>query len=214
MIIKTMYFALENSDKSLKRYEADFGVDARNVDTDVDHQFITEAELIKLSNIENGANKYIHPTGVGYSHIPSGGLPGQVLKKGTGDNNYVWGDDEDTTYDKASILNDGLMTKEQVITLGNKANKSSSYEVVLTAINWTGDESPYSNKINITGVTMTNNIEILIDINTATKEQVETWSSAMIIGGTQTTGSVTLKAYGDKPEIDIPLIAIVRGDIE
>ena len=39
----------------------------------------TELEKQKLEGVETGANKYVHPTGAGYKHIPSGGAAGQIL---------------------------------------------------------------------------------------------------------------------------------------
>lgn len=40
---------------------------------------------------------------------------------------------------------------------------------------------------------------------------LEAMQSANIQDGGQTAGNVTLKAYGDKPTIDIPVRLIVRG---
>lgn len=39
----------------------------------------TELEKQKLEGVEAGANNYVHPTGAGYKHIPSGGAAGQIL---------------------------------------------------------------------------------------------------------------------------------------
>lgn len=36
-------------------------------------------DKVKLDNIDENANNYIHPTDPGYKHIPSGGSSGQVL---------------------------------------------------------------------------------------------------------------------------------------
>lgn len=51
----------------------------------------------KLDGIAEGANKYVHPTGSGNGHIPSGGTTGQVLRN-NGDGIAEWGSDKDTTY--------------------------------------------------------------------------------------------------------------------
>lgn len=51
----------------------------------------------KLDGIAEGANKYVHPTGSGNKHIPSGGSAGQVLRW-SADGTAVWGADKDTTY--------------------------------------------------------------------------------------------------------------------
>lgn len=52
----------------------------------------------KLDGVEEGANKYVHPTTSGNKHIPSGGSPGQILRWSE-DGTAVWGADNDTTYD-------------------------------------------------------------------------------------------------------------------
>lgn len=45
----------------------------------------------KLENIEEGANKYVHPTDAGYKHLPAGGTAGQILTS-TGSGNGEWKD--------------------------------------------------------------------------------------------------------------------------
>ena len=92
-----------------------------------------------------------------------------------------------------------------------KSNKSS---ITVQASEWTGDDRnpPFRNVLTITGVTPTNNVEILLP-GTASLEQVEAWCAAGVVHGTQTTDNVTLLGYGDKPEIDIPLEVIIRKDI-
>ena len=78
-----------------------------------------------------------------------------------------------------------------------KSNKSS---ITVQASGWTGDDRnpPFRNVLTITGVTPTNNVEILLP-GTASLEQVEAWCAAGVVHGTQTTDSVTLLGYGDKP---------------
>jgi hypothetical protein len=51
----------------------------------------TTEEKNKLAGIEEGANKYVHPTSAGNKHIPSGGAPNQVLKYGGSSGTATWG---------------------------------------------------------------------------------------------------------------------------
>lgn len=51
----------------------------------------------KLNGIEEGANKYVHPTNSGNKHIPAGGAAGQILRWKE-DGTATWGADKDTTY--------------------------------------------------------------------------------------------------------------------
>lgn len=62
----------------------------------------------KLDGVEAGANKYVHPTGSGYKHIPSGGEAGQILRW-SADGTAEWGKDEDTTYDVFAEGKSGLV---------------------------------------------------------------------------------------------------------
>ena len=48
---------------------------------------------------------------------------------------------------------------------------------------------------------------------TVTADQLEALQAANMIGIAQTAGSFTLKAFGDVPEIDLPITVIVRGDL-
>lgn len=98
------------------------------------------------------------------------------------------------------------------VDLSGYVAKSTSVSIILTAANWVGTVTPYMQTFSTTGVTATSNQEFLpaLDI---TADQLNALQSANIVDGGQSAGSVTLKAYGDKPGIDIPLRVIVRGDM-
>ena len=156
--------------------------------------------------------------------------------KGDGTTGTITTQDTNTTYSTGNATTagigklytatgtavDGSMTQNAITTAlngkaatshthSNYSGKSSKRSVTLTAANWSGS-GPYTITVNVTGATTTNNIEVLIP-GTATDTQVEAWMNACIVNGTQASGSITLKAYGEKPEIDIPIEVIVRGDI-
>jgi len=96
--------------------------------------------------------------------------------------------------------------------LDAKANKSTILNVTVLATEWVGSTAPYTNIITVNGVTTTNNVEV-IPQTSLTVEQETALSGARIINGTQDVNSITLKAFGTKPSIDIPLSFIVRGDL-
>ena len=73
-------------------------------------ELITSEEKAKLAELKN----YVHPTTPGNKHIPSGGEAGQILKW-TADGTAVWGEDKDTTYENATSIKDGLMSKEDKV---------------------------------------------------------------------------------------------------
>lgn len=110
-------------------------------------------------------------------------------------------------------------TDNKFTTVNNKFNdytlKSEKSTSSIPASSWTGGDgktTPYRATISVSGATRTNNIEVLLP-STATYEQVEAWCAAAIVNGSQDNGAITLNAYGDKPEISIPIELIVRKDI-
>ena len=91
------------------------------------------------------------------------------------------------------------------------AGASETVTATLLAASWTGDAAPYSYALTVSGVTATSNQEVLPALN-ITAEQLEALQSANIQDGGQAANSMTLKAYGDKPTIDLPIRVIKRGD--
>lgn len=90
--------------------------------------------------------------------------------------------------------------------------KSTIVSATLSASSWSGDSAPYTYTLSVSNVTATSNQEFLpaLDI---TDEQLTVLQSANIQDGGQSSGSVTLKAFGYKPTIDVPIRVIVRGDM-
>ena len=82
----------------------------------------------------------------------------------------------------------------------------------LAAATWTGSTAPFSYVLTVAGITATSNQEILPTI-TITAAELLALQSANIVDGGQGVGSITLKAYGTKPTIAIPIRVIRRGDI-
>lgn len=91
------------------------------------------------------------------------------------------------------------------------AGASETVTATLLAASWTGDAAPYSYALTVSGVTATSNQEVLPALN-ITAEQLEALQSANIQDGGQAANTMTLKAYGDKPTVDIPIRVIKRGD--
>lgn len=91
------------------------------------------------------------------------------------------------------------------------AGASETVTATLLAASWTGDAAPYSCALTVSGVTATSNQEVLPALN-ITAEQLEALQGANIQDGGQAANTMTLKAYGDKPTIDLPIRVIKRGD--
>lgn len=95
----------------------------------------------------------------------------------------------------------------------NKANKSTSHKITLQASQWTGAKAPFNYAINIPGMDNIKNWEVTNQTDPLmTDAELTAFGEAKIIAGSQTTDTVNLIAYGTKPEINIPILIIVRGD--
>lgn len=95
-----------------------------------------------------------------------------------------------------------------------KAEKSTTFTATLSASAWTGSNVPYSATISITGAKPEPTRIEVQPSTTATTEQWTAWRAALIRGGGQNTGTITLLADGDKPTIDIPITVTIRGDVQ
>lgn len=91
------------------------------------------------------------------------------------------------------------------------AERSTTVEVTLSVDSWVGDSAPYTYTLAVTGVTATSNQELLPALN-ITSEQLTALQAANIQDGGQTADTIILKAFGDKPTIDLPIRVILRGD--
>lgn len=81
----------------------------------------------------------------------------------------------------------------------------------LLAASWTGSEAPFVYTLAIAGVTATSYQELVPAVN-ITAEQLTALQAANITDGGQAAGTMTLKAYGKKPTVDIPIRVIKEGE--
>lgn len=91
------------------------------------------------------------------------------------------------------------------------AGRSTKVNTTLYASSWSTAKKYTVSNANITA---TSAVELLPrENNGITQAQMEALSGAMIVGGTQTAGSIQLVALGDKPTTDIPVTLIIRRDL-
>ena len=95
--------------------------------------------------------------------------------------------------------------------LAGKADKSTAFSTTLTAESWSGESAPYGQTVIAPGVTATSNNEILPGAD-VTQAELEALQAANLVDGGQEEGYIFLKAWGDRPAIDLPIRVIVRGD--
>jgi len=88
------------------------------------------------------------------------------------------------------------------------AGKSALVTATLSASGWSG--TAYT--LAVAGVTANSAVEILPGLG-ITQDQLEALQAANVQDGGQSAGSISLKAFGDVPTIDLPVRIIVRGDL-
>ena len=96
--------------------------------------------------------------------------------------------------------------------LAGKSGLSTMTSATLATASWIGSEAPYSYTYSHGDIAETNPVELLPGSG-ITAVQLEALQRANIIGGTQSAGNIELLAYGDKPEIDVPVMFIFRRDL-
>ena len=187
----------------------------------------TSAEKTKLSGIETGAQKntITGVKGSAETTYRTGNVNITATNIGLGNvdntsdvNKPISNATQAALNDKqAKITASGLLKGDGAggVTTATKgtdyAGTSETVTATLLAASWTGDAVPYSYTLTVTGVTANSNQELLPALN-ITSEQLTALQAANIQDGGQAANSVTLKAFGDKPTIDIPIRVIVRGD--
>lgn len=90
------------------------------------------------------------------------------------------------------------------------ATKSIVHDVTIST-GWSGSSAPFSITLSVGGVTPSSNVEVLPSAS-VTATQVKAMAEAQIVTGTTGNGTITLKAFGKKPTISLPVTIIVRGD--
>lgn len=85
--------------------------------------YMSSEDKTKLDGIENNANNYVHPTGAGYKHIPTGGSSGQILKWSS-NGTASWEDDN-------NIKNFELLQKQDDMVIEAGTTISNGYSITL-----------------------------------------------------------------------------------
>ena len=113
--------------------------------------------------------------------------------------------DKDLDY----IMNYGNMKNTPSVPTAQSLGIISTQTTAQLSAEWTGTEAPYSQTIAVSGV----DTESIVDIDvagTVTAEQLDAYINAKIVDGGQAKDSITLKAFGDKPEVAIPVKIVAR----
>lgn len=85
-----------------------------------------------------------------------------------------------------------------------------SFTVTLLAAAWSGSAAPYTQSVTATGVTSASH-GITEVADSASDAQWQAAVDAEIRNSGQTSNTITFKAYGDKPTINIPVSVLILG---
>ena len=140
---------------------------------------MTASDKSKLDGIATGANNYVHPT----SHPASIIVEDSTHRFVTDTEKKSWSSKSDFSGEYKDLV--------------NKPTISSS---ILLASNWDSSAKTYSFETDYPNASY--DIEVALD-STATAEQAEVFNGAQIVGSAT---SNVVKAYGDMPTVDIPVI--------
>lgn len=185
------------------------------------------ADKTKLDGVATGANNYTHPnsgatagtyrsvTVDAAGHVTAGSNPTvTVAQGGTGATTVAAARNAlglGNTAGAVPVANGGTGATNAATArtnLGAAAASVSSEGNLSTT--WTGTEAPFTQTVNVTGVTATNNIMVSIG-SSATPEQMEAWGAGQIMATGQGAGTVTFTAMGTAPEIAIPYVVVILG---
>ncbi len=111
-------------------------------------------------------------------------------------------------YDEAQTLSETQMA--QARTNIDAPHKAKEHTATLTAAGWTGDSAPYTQTVTVTGLAA--DAHLIVGLApTVTAEEMEAAAAAMLLATAQAAGSITVSAFGDKPEAALPILIMEVG---
>lgn len=134
----------------------------------------------------------------------------QPVRKGTDGKLYTAPSSGGTTITVDSAMSDTSTNPVQNKVIKTYVDKMKTV-VNETEINttWTGTTAPYTQTINMNGVTATSIIEISLS-SEATASQVEAYNALMLQDGGQAANVFVLRAFGTKNTIKIPINVLIK----
>ena len=108
----------------------------------------------------------------------------------------------------SDLTNDSSFVTQTTLNTAIATTKSKTVPATLFASNWTGASAPYTYTLAVTDVTASSNGSLRI-AQSATDEQFTTWGAAQPRVTAQAAGTLTVKATGTVPTIDIPVEVLI-----
>ena len=174
-----------------------------NGDMDIANPAVTFTNLANPVINTDAANKAYVDTSVStkQSKITASGI-----LKGDGTGTVTAAEETEVELVEVTADSIGAASKEYVDSVAT----GTTLLVTLASASWTGTAAPYTYTISNAAITATSTQE-LMPATDITADQLTALQNANIIDGGQAAGSMTLKAYGEKPSVDIPVRIIVKG---
>lgn len=108
-----------------------------------------------------------------------------------------------------AVINESIVYASKA-ELDTKADRSTTVIATLLSSGWVGVAAPFSQIVAVNGVTATNTVLPAI-AQSATDLQYSAGVDAQLHPYSQDVGSITIRAMGDKPAIDIPMVVCILG---
>lgn len=111
-------------------------------------------------------------------------------------------------YDEAQTLSEAQ--RAQARTNIGAPHKAKEHTATLTVAGWTGDSTPYTQTVTVTG--LPEDAHLIVGLApTVTAEDMEAAAAAMLLATAQAAGSITISAFGDKPVSELPILIMEVG---
>lgn len=174
-----------------------------NGDMDIANPAVTFTNLANPLINTDAANKAYVDTSVStkQSKITASGI-----LKGDGTGTVTAAEETEVELVEVTADSIGAASKEYVDSVAT----GTTLSLALASASWTGAAAPYTYTISNAAITATSTQE-LSPATDITADQLTALQNANIIDGGQAAGSMTLKAFGEKPSVDIPVRIIVKG---
>lgn len=172
-------------------------------DMDIANPAVTFTNLANPLMNTDAANKVYVDTSVS---TKQSAITAKGILKGDGEGSITAAEETEVELVELTADSIGAASKEYVDSVAT----GTTFSVTLASASWTGTAAPYTYTISNAAITATSTQE-LMPATDITADQLTALQNANIIDGGQAAGSMTLKAFGEKPSVDIPVRIIVKG---
>ena len=174
-----------------------------NGDMDIANPAVTFTNLANPVINTDAANKAYVDTSVSTKQPK---ITASGILKGDGTGTVTAAEEIEVELVEVTADSIGAASKEYVDSVAT----GTTLSVTLASASWTGTAAPYTYTISNSVITATSTQE-LMPATDITADQLTALQNANIIDGGQAAGSMTLKAFSEKPSVDIPVRIIVKG---